>query len=160
MGVVSNDETLGTVVPVVFAAVGAYFGGNFGASAGWLIGSWLFGEEADISNNIIDPGVEELPRANQALRGATMAILFGTNRVHPHIVWQNNWNFIRHESWKSPGGGGGKAGGSGGAGGKAGAGKITEVEYEYKWDLIYHLGMTAVPYNLFAAWIGPDRGHD
>ncbi len=160
MGVVSNDETLGTVVPVVFAAVGAYFGGNFGASAGWLIGSWLFGEEADISNNIIDPGVEELPRANQALRGATMAILFGTNRVHPHIVWQNNWNFIRHESWKSPGGGGGKAGGSGGAGGKAGAGKITEVEYEYKWDLIYHLGMTAVPYNLFAAWIGPDRVGD
>ena len=153
MGVITNGGTAGQVGTIALSAVGSYFGGPFGAAVGWLIGSWLFGEEAEESNVIIDPGAQELPRFNQALRGATIAILFGTNRVSPHITWQNNWNFIRHESTETQGGG--KSGGSGG--GKGGGGKTTNVTYEYKWDLIYHLGMVPEPYNLFNIWLGPEK---
>ncbi len=152
MGVITNGGTAGQVATIALAAIGSYFG-PVGTAVGWLIGSWLFGEEAEETNIIIDPGAQELPRFNQALRGATMAIMFGTNRVPPHIVWQNNWNFIRHESTDTEGGG--KAGGSGG--GKGGGGKTTNVSYEYKWDLIYHLGMVAQPSSLFNIWLGPEK---
>lgn len=154
MGVITDGGGAGQLGTVGLAAVGAWFGGSFGASVGWLIGSWLFGEDQEEKNVIIDPGAQELPRFNQALRGATIAVLFGTNRVPAHITWQNNWNFIRHETTESTGGGG-KAGGSGGA--KGGGGKETTVSYEYKWDLIYHLGMTPRPYSLFNIWLGPEK---
>jgi hypothetical protein len=136
------------------AGVGMYFGGSFGASVGWLIGSWIFGGQSKKKNQIFDPGAQELPRPNQALRGTTMPVLFGTNRCPSQIVWQNNFQTIRSES-KESSGGGGKGGGSGF--GKSQKSKTTNVSYTYKLDLIYHIGMVPEGYQLYGAWIGADR---
>jgi hypothetical protein len=123
-----------------------------------MVGSWLFAPDQEDSNQIIDPGAQELPRVNQALRGVTMPILFGTNRVSSNMVWQNNFQTIRHESQESSGGGG-KGGGSG-LGGKGGAKGATSVNYEYKIDLLYHFGMVSEDFNLFGGWVGPERMND
>ena len=141
-----------------FGAIGAYFGGPLGFSIGWMVGGWVFGEEEEDQNQIFDPGAQEMPRINQALRGTTMPILFGTNRVSSNIVWQNNFTVLRHESNQSAGGGG-KGGGSGG--GKGGAkSSATQASYEYKWDLLYHFGMSPVRVDIFGGWLGADRLND
>jgi len=139
--------------------VGYYIGGPVGYAIGSLVGSWLFGPDQEDSNIVIDPGAQEMPRVNQALRGVTMPILFGTNRVSSNMLWQNNFQTIRHESTESAGGGG-KGGGSG-MGGKGGAKTTqTDVSYEYKWDLLYHFGMVSEDFNLFGGWLGPERLND
>lgn len=120
------------------AAPGAAFS-TLGAAVGWTVGAWLFGPKANSDNQIFDPGAEEMPRINQALRGATMPVLFGTNRVSSNIVWTANFTTVRKESTT---GGGGKAGGSGG--GKMGSAPA-QVSYEYKWDMLFHIGMSPVP---------------
>jgi hypothetical protein len=97
-----------------------------------------------------------MPRFNQALRGVTMPVLFGTNRVSSNLVWQNNFQTIRHENEASTGGGG-KGGGSGG--GKGPKGDVT-VSYEYKWDLMYHFGMVSEDFNLFGGWLYSERMND
>lgn len=146
------------LAPLAFAAVGgALTGGAMWAiSAGWLIGSWLFGPKADSGNNIFDPGAEEMPRVNQSLRGATLSVLFGTNRVTSNIVWTKNFTTIRHETKDSAGGG--KGGGSGMM--KGGGGSTGEVTYEYKWDMMFHLGMGPEPYSIFGGWINTERMSD
>lgn len=145
-------------LPFVGAAVGGVIGAFTGqywlVSAGWMIGSWAMNSLNSEETKVLDPGAEEMPRFNQALRGATMTVLFGTNRVAPHIVWQNNFTTIRHEN--SGSGGGGKFGGSG-MGSKGGGGDTGEAEYEYKWDLMYHLGMSHEPINMYGGWLGPER---
>lgn len=147
------------IAPIAGAALGGLLTGwaGWGLSVGWLVGSWLFGPKAEYENQVLDTGAEEMPTFNQALRGSTMAILFGTNRVSSHIVWQNDFTTIRHESNK--GGGGGKFGGSG-MGNKAGGPETTEVTYTYKWDLMFHAGMVGEGYNLFGGWLGPERLND
>lgn len=151
--------SVGQVATLGLAAVGGFFLGPIGFSAGMMIGSWLFGEDQESQNVIIDPGAQEMPRVNQALRGVTMPILFGTNRVASNMVWQNNFQTIRHESQQSQGGGG-KGGGSGGGGKGGSKGGQTNVSYEYKWDLLYHFGMVSEDFNLFGGWLGPERLND
>lgn len=133
------------------ALVGFFIGGPEGAAIGWTVGAWLFGPKADTGNQIFDPGAQEMPRINQALRGATMPILFGTNRVASNIVWTKNFATIRSESTT---GSGGKAGGSGM--GKAPSGP-TNVSYTYKWDMLFHIGMATVPMTLYGGWANTNK---
>lgn len=148
---------MAVALPFVGAAIGGYFGGPTGAQIGWLLGSWMYNATRDKENDVFDPGAEEMPRFNQALRGATMPVLFGTNRVSSNIVWTKNFNTIRHES--SASGGGGKGGGSG-TGAKAGGPGSTGTSYEYKWDLIIHLGMSDSDMSLFGGWLAAERLND
>jgi len=146
-------------IPAAFALAGgaAFAWSTTAIAAGWLIGSWIYSATQDAANQTFDPGAEEMPRINQSLRGATIQTMFGTNRVSPNIVWLNNWTTIRHET--SASGGGGKGGGSGG-GGKMGGGG-SQVSYEYRYDILYHIGMVPEPYNIFGGWLGADRlGYD
>jgi hypothetical protein len=129
---------------------------SVGVSVAMMVGSWLYSRSNQQKNEVFDPGAQEMPRFNQALRGATLPVLFGTNRVPSNIVWTKNFTTIRKET--DAGGGGGKFGGSG-LGGKTPAGG-GEVTYEYKWDLIYHIGMVPEPYNIFGGWLGSDRLSD
>ena len=143
------------IAPVAFAAAGGLLSGGatWGMAAGWLIGSWLFNKNEDPKNQVFDPGAEEMPSFNQALRGATMPILFGTNRVSSNIVWTNNFTTIRNETKAS--GGGGKGGGSG-MGSKGGQPSSGEVTYEYKWDIMFHVGMSDQTLQLLGAWVGTE----
>jgi len=129
-------------------------GAQLGGAAGWLVGSWLFGAKPRDDQQIFDPGAQEMPRPNQALRGSTIPVGFGTNRWPSQIVWMKNWTVIRHESRESAGGG--KGGGSG-MGGKGGARGATNVSYDYKVDLIMHMGMAPEPISLFGGWLGGER---
>jgi hypothetical protein len=124
---------------------------SVGVSVAFLVGSWLFNASNRQKNEIFDPGAQEMPRFNQALRGATMPVMFGTNRVPSHIVWTKNFRTIRKETDT---GGGGKFGGSGFGSKTPSSGEVT---YEYKWDLLFHMGMSPEPYSLFGGWVGADR---
>lgn len=140
-------------IPIAFAAAGGALGWavgatTFGISVGWMVGSWIAGPLAGSKNQIFDPGAQELFRTNQSLRGVTIPIIFGTNKVSSQIVWQNNFHYVKSKS----GSGGGKGGGSGGGGGKGG--QPESISYEYFIDVIYHLGMPLVPLNLFRIWLG------
>ena len=142
------------LAPIAGAALGGSVAGQIGMGVGWMIGSWLTAPKQQDKNEIFDPGAQEMPRFNNSLRGITMPVLFGTNRVSSQIVWQHDFNTIRKET-NSGSGGGGKFGGSGM---KGGAGQqSTNVSYQYKWDLIYHLGMVPQPYSIYGGWLGPDK---
>lgn len=143
-------------LPLLGAAAGGILtsGAGWAISAGWLIGSWVMNATNKKKNQIFDPGAEEMPTFNQALRGATIAVTFGTNRVSTNIVWQKNFTTIRHE--KKGAGGGGKFGGSG-MGAKGGGGGTGQDTYEYKWDLLAHAGMSFEPVSLYGGWLGADR---
>ncbi len=131
-----------------------------GFSIGFMIGGFLFSESMGGKNEIFDPGAQELPAFNQALRGVTMPILFGTNRVESNHVWRKNFETIRNES-KEESGAGGKGGGSGGMGGKGGApAGGGQVSYTYTLDVMYNLGMTDVPFYLYGGWVGYKRLND
>jgi hypothetical protein len=149
-------QTVGMGVTLGLAAAGGYFFGPVGFSAGMMLGSWISSSFQEEDNVIIDSGAQEMPRFNNALRGVTMPVLFGTNRVSSNLVWQNNFQTIRHESQESQGGGG-KSGGSGG--GKSGGGP-SNVTYEYKWDLMYHFGMVSEDFNIFGGWMYAQRLND
>jgi len=146
--------------PLALAGVGAAgfsaagLAATTGASVGWLVGSWLWSPQSRQKNRIFDPGAEELPRPSQALRGATIPILFGTNRVAPNIVVRENLTTLRHETKQSQGGG--KGGGSG-AGGKQGGGGSVNVSYTYKVDLVYHLGFVPEEVAVWGGWLGSER---
>ena len=145
--------------PIIGAAIGGVATGfsTWGMAAGWLVGSWLFGPKAENDNKVFDPGAEEMPRFNQALRGSTMTVMFGTNRVSSNVVWQKNFTTIRKESSSS--GGGGKGGGSG-MGMKGGGPETSEVTYTYKWDLLFHIGMSDTDQQLYGGWLGGERLDD
>lgn len=139
------------VIPIAGAFIGGQIFGQIGASVGWLIGSWLYNSMTQQGNDIIDPGAQEMPRFNTAVRGTILPVLFGTNRVPSQIVWQHDFTTIRNET---DGGGGGKGGGSaGGKGPTAG----TQISYTYKWDILYHLGMVPEPYSIFGGWLGTNK---
>jgi len=148
--------SIGQAAGLGLGAIGGYFFGPVGFAAGMMIGSWIGSAFEETDNKIIDPGAQEMPRFNQALRGVTMPILFGTNRVSSNLVWQNDFQTIRHENEASTGGGG-KGGGSGGGKGPKGD---TSVSYEYKWDLMYHFGMVSEDFNLFGGWLYSERMND
>ncbi len=150
--------SVGQLATVGLAGVGFYFGGTTGAAIGWMVGSWLFSEGADDGNEIIDPGAQELPGINQALRGVTMPVLFGTNRCESFHTWRKNFTPIRHES-KEESGSGGKGGGSGG-GGKGGGGEEGDVSYTYTLDAMYQIGLTDGPYFMYGGWIASERLND
>jgi hypothetical protein len=142
------------LLPLAFAGAGYLGFGGIGAAAGWLIGSWLFGPKSTTDNQIFDPGAQEMPRFNQSLRGVTIPILFGTNRVASNIVWVKNWQTIRKETQAASAGG--KSGGSGG-GGKGQQSGGTQVSYEYKWDMIFQLGMVTEPFGIYGGWSNTQR---
>jgi len=118
---------------------------RIGLAVGWLVGAWLFGPKQS-KNDIFDPGAEEMPRWNTSLRGITMPVAFGTNRISSQMCWQHDYNVTRKED----GGGGGKFGGSGG--GKAA--QQSGITYDYKWDMIFHLAMVPTKVNMFKGWLG------
>jgi hypothetical protein len=128
---------------------------TIGANVGWLVGSWAMMATMDTKNDPIDSGAHEAPRFNTAVRGATVPVLFGTNRVPGQIPWQANFEAIRKEN--ASGGGGGKFGGSGG--GKAPKTSGSD-SYEYKIDAIYHLGMSSVPLQIIGGWLAGERIND
>lgn len=121
---------------------------KIGFAVAWLVGSWLFGPKQK-KNDIFDPGAEEMPRWNTALRGITIPILFGTNRVSSQVTWEHDYTVVRNEGDS----GGGKMGGSGGKGGATQEG----ISYDYYWDFIFHIGMTHQTLNLTKVWLGPER---
>lgn len=132
----------------------AFLGGNpliwrLGFAIAWLVGSWLFGPKQK-KNDIFDPGAEEMPRWNTALRGITIPILFGTNRVSSQVIWEHDYTVVRNEGDD----GGGKMGGSGG--GKGGATQ-EGISYDYYWDFIFHIGMTHQILGLSKVWLGSER---
>ena len=145
---------LALLAPVGFALGGGMLFGQIGMAVGWLVGSWLFGPK-QAKNKIFDPGAEEMPRFNTALRGVTIPILFGTNRVPSQIVWQHDYTVTRNET--GGGGGGGKFGGSGMG---KGTQQATGIEYNYKWDQLFHLGMVPERYVLSKAWSGSEQLND
>ena len=149
----------GQVATAGLAGVGFYLGGPMGASIGWMVGSWLFAEKIDDSNEILDPGAQELPGVNQSLRGAMIPVLFGTNRCESYHTWRKNFTPIRNES-KQETGAGGKSGGSGGGGKSQTGGGDAGVSYTYKLDCIYHIGITEGEYFLYGGWVGPERLND
>lgn len=122
---------------------------RIGFAVAWLVGSWLFGPKQK-KNDIFDPGAEEMPRWNTALRGITIPVLFGTNRVSSQVIWEHDYTVVRNEGDD----GGGKMGGSGG--GKGGATQ-EGITYDYYWDFIYHIGMTHQRLNLTKVWLGSER---
>ena len=125
-------------------ATGMGFAASIGMSAGWLIGSWLFGPNKE--NQIFDPGAQEMPRFNQSLRGVTMPVLFGTNRVASNVVWTKNFQTIRQEQSQKAGGGSG-----------GGGGEVITVAYTYKWDMLFHFGMVVTPMALVSGWADTKR---
>ena len=127
------------------AALGfATIGGQLGLSIGWMVGSWVFNNFLSKgSEQVIDPGAQELPLVNQELRGTPIMQVFGTMRVQSNIVWQNNFQTISHKNKQKSGG----LGGSGGGGG----GSVTSISYTYKIDLIYHMGIVPQDYYLVDA---------
>lgn len=149
----------GQIATVGLAGVGFAFGGTTGAAIGWMVGSWLFSDSADEGNEIIDPGAEELPGVNQALRGVTIPVLFGTNRCESYHTWRRNFTPIRSES-KDEAGGGGKLGGSGGGGKTGASGAGGNVSYTYTLDTMYQIGLTDGEYFMYGGWLGTERLND
>lgn len=148
-------------VPFIMAAA-AYAGASalgyaalagVAASAAYLVGSWIIGPQTS-GQNVVDPKANGAPPFNTSIRGATIPVLFGTNRVASQPIWQTNFQAIKNET--TSGGGGGKFGGSGGKGGS----KVTNTAYTYKVDAIYHLGMPYQESHLFSAWLGGQRVND
>ena len=137
---------------LLLGAVGAVAGGMFGMpglgfSVGMMAGSWIFGSPQD-NKKKVDPAQASAPRPNSSIRGSTMPILFGTNRVSGNIVWTANFTSqpVKKKS-------AGKAGGSGGKGGKTGADAGTG-SYKYYWDMIYHFGIVSQPMAILGGWLG------
>lgn len=116
-------------------------------AVGWLVGAWLFGPKATTENDIFDPGAEEMPRFNQSLRGVTIPMLFGTNRVNSNVVWVNNFQIIRVTTTSGPP----PTGGSG-LTQPAPITTQTTISYRYKWDMLFMLGMVPTPAILYGGW--------
>lgn len=151
--------SVGQIAQVGLGAAGFFLGGTTGAAVGWLVGGWLFSDSSNEGNDIIDPGAQELPGINQALRGVTIPVLFGTNRCESFHTWRKNFTPIRSEG-KDETGAGGKMGGSGG-GGKAGqSGGGGSVSYTYTLDAMYQIGLTDGDYFMYGGWMETERLND
>jgi hypothetical protein len=134
------------------AIIGSFFGmPQLGFAIGWAAGAWIGGALDPPKTQITDFGAEAFPPFNTSVRGATIPVLFGTNRVSSQIIWQGNQNTIRSEQTT---GDGGKGGGSGGSGKGP---QSTTVSYQYKMDIIYHLGLVSSQAQLIGGWIGAKR---
>lgn len=124
--------------------------GQFAVAAGVIgvgvIGLWLLGGKKSTTSK-----PDSMPKLNSGLRGRTMPITFGTNKVEAQITWSKNWNPVRQKS-----SGKGKGGGSGGFGSAKGGGSAGQ-NYIYYWDLMFHYGMFDVPSSPNRGWIGVDR---
>lgn len=146
-------QVVAPIGAVVGGSIGFYFGGwagaRFGASVGWLVGSWVGAATTEQKKENVTP--ENMPKFNTAIRGMTMPVIFGTNRVAAQIAWQSNFEAIRNAD--SGGKGGGSGGGGGGGGGK-GAQSGNQPAYTYKMDAIYHLGLVPSPVGLIRIWNG------
>lgn len=139
---------IGAVVGGVVGGIAGSFVGMpaLGFSIGWAAGGIIGGALDPPKDQITDFGSQAFPQFNTALRGKTIPVLFGTNRVASNIVWQGNYQTIRSEETTSDGG---KAGGSGGGG--KGPQSRTAV-YTYKMDIVYHLGFSPTPVDLLKIW--------
>lgn len=138
-------------LPFLFAAGGYYAFGTTGMAVGWLVGAWLFGPKGNSTTQGMKPAT--MPSFNQALRGSTMYITFGANRVSAQMVWSANWKPVRQQA---SGKGGAKGGGSGGMGSAKGGGS-SGTYYTYTFDLVYHYGMVDAPSYARTGWVGGDR---
>ena len=99
-----------------------------GSMAGGMIGGAL--DPPD--DQVTDLGANAFPDFNTAMRGLTVPVIFGTNRVSSQIAWQGNSQIIKNTTNT----GGGKSGGSG-----APSAKQVNTTYDYKLDIVYHLGI-------------------
>jgi polyisoprenoid-binding protein YceI len=113
-----------------------------------LVGQWLMGPKKSPT-----AAPDGMPMLNGALRGSTMPITFGSNRVSAQIVWSNNFRAVRQQS---SGKGGAKGGGSGGMGSAKGGGSAG-VGYMYFWDLMFNFGMMDQPSMIGRGWVGGDQ---
>ena len=71
--------------PFAGALLGGALGGQYGMLIGWTLGSWVANAFTQQKNEVFDPGAEEMPRFNQALRGVTIPVFFDTNRASSQI---------------------------------------------------------------------------
>jgi hypothetical protein len=149
----SNGQQTGAVIGgVVGGAIGFFAGGNvaLGFSVGWTLGSLVGGAMDPPDDQITDMGRQEFPPLSIAVRGMTVPVAFGTNRIAAKPMWQGNNETVRQETNQKSGG---KGGGSGGSKGP----KQVNVTYTYKMDIAYALAMPHHPYSLVKGWIGADR---
>lgn len=143
----SNGSQVGAVIGGTVGAIGGFFLGNptMGFAVGWAIGGAVGGLLDPEPDQITDFGAQAIPPFNTSLRGLTIPILFGTNRVSSNIIWQSNYQTIRTLTKNDSGG---KGGGSGGGKGP----QQKTAKYTYKIDIIYHLGVPAEPVDLIKVW--------
>lgn len=143
----SNGSQIGAVVGGTVGAIGGFFLGNptMGFAVGWAIGGAVGGMLDPEPDQITDFGAQAIPPFNTSLRGLTIPVLFGTNRVSSNIIWQSNYQTIRTLTRNDSGG---KGGGSGGGKGP----QQKTAKYTYKLDIIYHLGISAEPVDLLKIW--------
>ena len=74
------------VISGIGAAVGGFYGGSTGAQIGWLLGSYIAGND---SSNIPQPKVADL-RVQTAAYGGPIPVVFGKQRVAGNIIWAAN----------------------------------------------------------------------
>lgn len=74
------------VISGVGAAIGGYIGGAKGAQIGWLLGSYIAGNNA---NEIPEPTIGDL-RVQTSAYGGPIPLVFGKQRVAGNIIWASS----------------------------------------------------------------------
>lgn len=74
------------VISGIGAAVGGMIGGNTGAQIGWLLGSYIAGNNAE---DIPQPTIADL-RVQTSSYGGSIPIVFGKQRVAGNIIWASD----------------------------------------------------------------------
>jgi hypothetical protein len=113
-----------------------------------ILGYWLLGPK----NSSTQDKPQAMPKLNQSMRGSTVYVSFGSNKINAQVPWTKNFHAIRQQS---SGKGGGKLGGSGGFGSAKGGGSAAQ-SYIYKWDMIFTYGIMDQPCYIRRGWIGGD----
>jgi hypothetical protein len=113
-----------------------------------ILGYWLLGPKKSPTQP-----PDRMPALNQAMRGSTVNVSFGANKLSAQIGWNKNFNAIRQQS---SGKGGGKGGGSGGFGSMKGGSASAAQSYIYKWDLLFTYGIVDQPSYIRRGWVGSD----
>lgn len=113
-----------------------------------ILGMWLLGPKKSPTQ---EP--DRMPSLNSSMRGSTIFVSFGTNKISAQIGWTNNFQAIRQSG---SGKGGAKGGGSGGFGSMKGGGAAGQ-SYIYQWDMLFTYGIMDRPSIIRQGWIGGDK---
>lgn len=93
------------VISGVGAAIGGFYGGTTGAQIGWMLGSYIAGNDAE---KIPQPTIADL-RVQTAAYGGPIPVVFGKQRVAGNIIWAANKTTYKVEQGGKGGGGGSPA---------------------------------------------------